>query len=69
MRRDKLANAESLLKQYEEICGTDPSCENKENLEIAKNEYNLLYEHLSMVRLFAQKLGGMNLVKKVINIS
>ena len=48
MRRDKLANAESLLTQYEEICSTDPSCENKEKLELAKNEYNSLYEHLSM---------------------
>ena len=48
VRRDKLANAESLLKQYEEICGTNLSCENKEKLEIAKNEYDLLYEHLSM---------------------
>ena len=48
VRCDKLANAESLLKQYEEICSTDPSCENKEKLEIAKNEYNLLYVHLSM---------------------
>ena len=48
VRRDKLANAESLLKQYEEICSTDPSCENKEKLELAKNEYNSLYEHLSM---------------------
>ena len=48
VRRDKLANAESLLKQYEEICSTDPSCENKEELELAKNEYNSLYEHLSM---------------------
>ena len=47
-RRDKLANAESLLRQYEEICSTDPSCENKEKLELAKNEYNSLYEHLSM---------------------
>ena len=46
--RDKLANAEHLLKQYEEICSTDPSCENKEKLELAKNEYNSLYEHLSM---------------------
>ena len=48
LRRDKLANAESLLKQYEEICGTNLSCENKEKLEIAMNEYDLLYEHLSM---------------------
>ena len=48
VRRDKLVNDESLLKKYKEICGTDPSCENKEKLEIAKNEYNSLYEHLSM---------------------
>ena len=48
MRRDELANVESLLKQYEEICSINPSDANKEKLEIVKNEYNSLYEQLLM---------------------
>lgn len=47
-RREKLSNVESLLKQCEDDCGTNPSQENKEKLEILKGEYNSLYEHLSM---------------------
>ena len=46
-RREKLSQIETLLKQCEDDCSTDPTSENIEKLEMLKGEYNSIYEYLS----------------------
>ena len=46
-RREKLSQIETLLKQCEDDCSTDPTSGNIEKLEMLKGEYNSIYEYLS----------------------
>ena len=46
-RKEELSNVESLLQQLEVNCRTNLSHGNKEELEILKDKYNYLYEHLA----------------------
>ena len=45
-RRARLAEAEKNVKRYELICDNDPSQNNVNNLEVAKQEYKLLHDYI-----------------------
>ena len=45
-RRTRLAEAEKNVKRYELICDNDPSQNNVNNLEVAKQEYELLHDYI-----------------------
>ena len=45
-RRTRLVEAEKNVKRYELICGNDPSQNNVNNLEVAKQEYELLHDYI-----------------------
>ena len=44
--RTRLAEAEKNVKRYELICDNDPSQNNVNNLEVAKQEYELLHDYI-----------------------
>ena len=45
-RRARLAEAEKNVKRYELICDNDPSQNNVNDLEVAKQEYELLHDYI-----------------------
>ena len=69
-RREKLSQIETLLKQCEDDCSTDPTSENIKKLEMLKGEYNSIYEYLSqdaIIRSRATAVHGMKKARRVIN--